>query len=323
MEYLTGDDIEIVISAENNTYCGWQCLLAHYSCKKNLNITPLIVVHGAPHIPLHRHFQTLIENGGRVQEALNYRCAGTQNYMPRNTAGTLLNVKTSAPYIMLCDSDFLFMNPIPRDALPNKDNEITFDYIGFMKVTNSSKDDLLEPARKAGVDLDQLVGAAAGGAVPHIIPSSLARPLAVDWLKCIEFFATSKDPILWIASMWGLVFAVQRLELEPSITKIAITDSGQTTMVDINGDSAPKILHYSYGNEHFTKRDYTVIDASLWSSVWDVKAPDGTMSKFICDYLNEVKRQYHISYSLKERLQGNLSYLYFRRSLRNFYYRFK
>jgi len=323
MEYLSSDDIEIVISAENNTYCAWQCLLAHYSCQKNLNITPIMVVHGEPHIPLHRHFLTLIENGGRLQRVLNYRGVGTSDYMPRNTAATLLNVKTSAPYIMLCDSDFIFLNPIPRDALPSTDNEITFDYISFMRVSDENRDYLLEPARKAGVNLDTLVGSASGGAVPHIVPTALARPLAVDWLKCIEFFATSKDPIFWIASMWALVFSVQRLELKTSITKLAITDAGHTKMVDVDAANAPQILHYSYGNKHFDKRDYGASDVRLTSSVWDVKAPKGSMSAFICDYLNEVKLNYQIQYSLRERLRSNVSYLYIRGILRKWFYRVK
>lgn len=323
MEYLSSDDIEIAISAENNTYCAWQCLLAHYSCQKNLNITPLIVVHGEPHIPLHRHFLTLLENGGRLQRVLNYRGVGTQDYMPRNTAATLLNVKTSAPYIMLCDSDFIFLNPIPRHALPSTDKEITFDYISFMQVTADNSEDLIEPARKAEVDLDKLVGAASGGAVPHIVPTPLARKLGADWLRCIEFFATSKDPILWIASMWALVFSVQRLELKTSITKLTITDAGHTKMVDLDAANAPQILHYSYGNKHFDKRDYGASDVRLTSSVWDVKAPKGSMSAFICDYLNEVKRDYRISYSLQERLRSNLSYRYIRGILRKWFYRVK
>jgi len=302
MEHLSGDDIEVVISVENNMYCAWQSLLAHYSCEKNLKITPLIVIHGEPHIPLHRHFLTLLSNGGRVQRVLNYRSVGTSDYVPRNTAATLLNVQTDAPYVMLCDPDFLFLNPIPRDVLPKSDNEITFDYMSFMQLNTNSEQDLIEPARKAGVDLAQLAISGVGGAVPHIVPTPLAKKLGADWLKCIEFFATSKDPILWVASMWALVFSVQRLGLEHSITKLAITDAGHKKMVDIDGYDAPKILHFAYGDEYFSKRDYCYSDVSLTSSVWDVSAPQGTVSHFVGGYLKEVKQSYRIKYSLRERL---------------------
>lgn len=267
-------------------------------------------------MPLHRHFLTMLENGGRAQRVLNYRGVGTVDYVPRNTAATLLNIKTSAPYIMLCDPDFLFLKPIPRDVLPKSDNEITFDYMGFMQVNNDTIEDLHEPARKAGVDLGQLTGAAMGGAVPHIVPTSIARKVAVDWLKCIEFFATSKDPILWVASMWSLVFTVQRLNLQCSVTRLAITDSGREKMVDLESSSAPKILHFAYGDKYFVKRNYSGSDVTLTSSVWDVKAPEGSMSGFICGYLNEVKRSYDIRYSLRERLRGHMSYWYVRRLAR-------
>ena len=316
-DFLTGDDIEIVIAAENNLYCAWQSLMAHHSCQKNINITPLVIVHGEPHQPLHRHFLTLLEQGGRIQRVLNYRGVGSSPYAPRNTAASLLNVKTNAPYIMLCDTDFIFLQPIPRSALPKKENEITFDYISFMQVNDDNVGDLTEPARKADVDLQQLATKSqAGGAVPHIIPSHLSRTLGADWLRCIEFFATSRDPILWLASMWALVFAVERLGLSWSMTRLAVTDSGRTKMVDINREDGPFILHYSYGNEFFNKRDYMYWDVRLNSSLWNVKAPKGSMSAFICDSLHQVKTDYKIRYTLRERLQSMASFSYFKQIIK-------
>lgn len=316
MDYLSSDDIEIVISVENNLYCAWQSLLAHYSCQKNLNITPLVVVHGEPHYPLHRHFLTLLEHGGRIQRVLNYRSVGTADYPPRNTAATLINVNTTAPFIMLCDPDFLFLNPITRNALPNGENEITFDYMSFMTLADDVKEELREPAHKAGVSLEKLATLdTLGGAVPHIIPTSLSRRLGSDWFKCIEFFARSKDPILWTASMWALVFSVQRLGLDYSITRLAVTDAGHQKMIDVDASDAPSILHYSYGNEYFNKRDYIESDVSLASSVWHLKAPAGSMSAFITAYLNDVKHQYRIRYTWRERLRKYRSYQFFRRSI--------
>lgn len=323
MDFLTAEEVEIVISAENNVYCAWQCLLAHYSCQKNLNITPLIVVHGEPHFALHRHFATLLKHGGRIQRVLNYRSVGTADYPPRNTPATLMNVKTSAPYIMLCDPDFLFLKPIPRSALPSSENEITFDYMSFMELSEDVREDLVQPARKAGVDLEQLENSEIlGGAVPHIIPTNLARKLGADWLKCIEFFASLKDPILWIASMWSLVFSVQRLGLKYSITRLAITDAGHQKMIDLDLPNTPQILHYSYGDEYFSKRDYCQSDVSLTSSVWEVTAPTGSMSAFIGDYLQQVKKFYRIHYSLRERLQQYPLYLSLRSKVKNILMRF-
>lgn len=316
-DILSGDDIEVVLSAENNLYCAWQSLLAHHSCQKNLNITPLVVVHGEPHQALHRYFETLKEQGGRIQRVLNYRGVGTGNYAPRNTAASLLNVKTKAPYIMLCDTDFIFLNPIPRSALPTEENQITFDFMSYMGVSDDNIDYLIEPARKAGIDIEKLrLLKQAGGAVPHIIPSHLSRKLGADWLRCIECFATSRQPIFWIASMWGLVFAIERLGISWSMTKLAVTDSGRVKMFEIDGDDSPSILHYSYGNEHFNKRDYINSEVRLNSSVWDVKAPEGSISEFICDYLNAVKTDYEISYTLAERLQAYHSYHYIKQSIK-------
>ena len=307
--YLSSDDIEIVISAENNLYCAWQSLVSHYSCVKNLNITPLIVVHGFPHEPLHRHYLTLLEHGGRIQRVLNYRSVGSANYAPRNTAATLLNVKTEAPYIMLCDTDFLFLNPISREVLPKSDNEITFDEISFMTVDREARASLIEPAKKAGLDIDRLASfAKVGGAVPHFIPTHLAKTLGADWLRCIEYFATSRHPIFWLASMWALVFAVQRLKISWSITDIAITDSGRTEMIDVHAKRAPSILHYSYGNQYFNKRNYSQADVTLFSSLWNIRAPEGSMSEFICAYLTEVKCSYDIRYSLLDRLRASFNY---------------
>lgn len=316
-DYLGADDIEIVIAAENNLYCAWQSLMAHHSCRKNLNITPLVIVHGQPHQKLHRHFATLQEQGGRIQRVLNYRGVGTGDYAPRNTAASLLNVKTKAPYIMLCDTDFIFLKPIPRSVLPNKENEITFDFISFMAVKQDNMRDLLEPARKAGVDLDKLSALnQAGGAVPHIIPTCLSKSLGADWLRCIEFFATSRQPILWLASMWALVFAIERAGISWSMTNLAVTDSGRTKMIPLDRSDSPSILHYSYGNEYFDKRDFQHVDVRLTSSVWDVRAPESSMSAFICDCLSQVKKDYKIKYTLSERLSSYYSYHFIKQTIK-------
>ena len=63
---------QIVVSAENNPYMGWQCKLFYFSCVTRLNQQPIIIVHetGRDWYP---DFYDLARAGCAVHRAPNYR----------------------------------------------------------------------------------------------------------------------------------------------------------------------------------------------------------------------------------------------------------
>src|SRR5262245_32542349 len=80
----------VVISAEANSYMGWQAKLAHYSCMSRLGHTPLIVVHESDE-QRPGDFAHIRRAGGLLISAPSYRVTRWgRNYAPRNTPGTLL-----------------------------------------------------------------------------------------------------------------------------------------------------------------------------------------------------------------------------------------
>src|SRR4029079_12278009 len=63
-------DYEIVVSAENNAYLLWQCLLFHAACMDVQGFAPTFVVHALG--PLLSGFRVLEQHGARVIAAPNY-----------------------------------------------------------------------------------------------------------------------------------------------------------------------------------------------------------------------------------------------------------
>src|SRR5579871_986915 len=177
---------DIVVCAENNTFMVWQAMLFHYSCIRHMQRAPIIVVHKNDE-PLLKGFRQIRDSGGIVQIAPNYRCVGGVNYPPRNTAATLRHVQSEARFLVLCDPDMIFMQPVPFDDPAPTDRQISFDHLGYLVPDHpDSRPVLAEVCARAGVSLAKLHERPISGGVPHVMPRSLQRPFSDEWLHCLE-----------------------------------------------------------------------------------------------------------------------------------------
>lgn len=215
-----GCQYDYVCPAENTPYMEWQAMAFHHSVLKATGRPPIIMVMEYPREPLLDGFKLIRQSGRNIQRCPNYRNQGYTEYAPRNTPGCLLHGETNADFVILCDADMLFTHEpfVPRV----RENEITLDnmFQHFMHLDHPKMRAYLKyVVPRVGLDRDRFSRWPTWGGVPHVIPRSMLRTLAHEWLACCDFaMATGPDswqPNLWESSMWALVWAIVRLHLEP------------------------------------------------------------------------------------------------------------
>jgi hypothetical protein len=278
---------DVVVSCENNHYLAWQAMLFHYSCVTRLKRAPIVVVHG-DNRPLLAEFLRIRAKGGRIQRAPSFRRVADVDYPPRNTAGTLLCVDSQADYILLCDPDFVFLRRLPLASFRLNSNQITFEETRYMVVGRDTRPFLEGACRRAGVSISRLKRAPIPGGVPHIIPAPLKERLAREWLECEDLFLSNENghtggSVPWVATMWGLVLAVHRLELNAVITRLGTTNFEGNRPLPSNGRK-PAFVHYTYGDAQFDKRWFTTKRRAR-RTVWQACASPDTLNGTVCGQL--------------------------------------
>lgn len=290
---------EIVVSTENNHYMVWQAMLFHFSCVKHLGCPPIVMVHKQDESLL-PGFERIRATGGIVQVAPSYRDLNGVSYPPRNTAGSLRHVETDADYIVLCDPDMIFLQPLPFHELTLSERQVSFDFCGYLQPDSDVYQPTLDNVcRKAGLDPRQLRQPVVDGGVPHVIPTRWQRPLSETWFELMELFPSiqaeghvqpCKD---WLATMWALVMATHRLKLEPVMTKLCVTNCDEVQPLPTLDADGPKVLHYCYGGPGFDKRRFhQPTDAN--ESVWKVPEEDGSIAGAIRRQLREAREFFDI-----------------------------
>ncbi len=284
---------EIVVSTENNPYQVWQAMLFHASCVRYLGQVPIVVVHtdGQPLLP---GFNRIRDAGGHIQTAPNYRQLNGVNYPPRNTAATLRHVQTDAEYIVLCDPDMVFLQPLLWHELNLAEHQISFEFVGYMDPDISKYQPTLDDVcRRAGVDPELLRNPQTNGGVPHVIPTRHQRTLSDLWLELMELFPSispcppnepgarprechigpQKD---WLCTMWALIMAARRLNLKPVLTQMCITtQNGGQPLPPVNA-AGPRMIHYCYQDRSFDKHLFDTPEAAE-CGVWNVPGDDGSV----------------------------------------------
>lgn len=291
---------EIVVSTENNHYMVWQAMLFHFSCVTHLGRPPIVMVHKGDE-PLLPGFVRIRAAGGNVQVAPSYRNLNGSSYPPRNTAGSLKHVETDADYILLCDPDMLFLQPLPFDELTLSNQQISFDFCGYLQPDSAVYQPTLDNVcRRAGLDPARLRQPVVDGGVPHIIPACWQRPLSETWFELMELFPTTgreeggeprKD---WLATMWALVMAMHRLKLEPVMTRLCVTNCYEDRPLPPPDDGGPKVLHYCYGGPGFDKRKFDK-PSDADELVWQVLEKDGSIAGAIRQQLRDAREFYGIA----------------------------
>lgn len=265
-------DFDIVVSAENNFFMAWQCMVFHHSARTRLGRTPLFVVHG-DEPELVGGFERIRSDGGRIQRAPNFRHAGEIMYAPRNQMKTVELARSDKPWIVLCDADMIFLGDVDFvSIIAGLDTEtIALDRIPFLVVHDGNHEIMRDVARKVGIPFEFLVENPINGATPHLISMSIRDRLCEQWDPLMETYLASAyahhegyDSNVWISSMWGLVLAMHRLGIGAELLDLCVHTESDPSV----DPSERPIIHYSYPNDGFDKRRYTHPgrDAELWQA---------------------------------------------------------
>ena len=254
----------IVVSAENNPYMAWQCMLFHFSCVSRLKRVPAIIVHetGAE---LHSGFQMITKSGGQVLRARSYRLSARgDTYLPRNTPGTLERAAEEfGPrygFLVLCDPDMIFARPF---EFPET---LSGDYCSYV---NFDRDFVEAPLAALSIPRP-LVDAQKESlrcGVPYVIPVAEARPLASIWLEAIDAFSARR----WEDVMYAFGLAAVARGLTVTLTRVAQSNYRPDAILEA------AVVHYCYGDATWSKRHY--FRAERAPEVWrpEVEASAGTV----------------------------------------------
>lgn len=269
-------DVDIVVSAENTAYLGWQSALFHYSCIQATGRAPLVVVHG-DEPELVDEYRQIAEAGGRVQRVPNFRTYRGIAFAPFNTIATAQLAETDARHILLAEPDMVFLRPPPlAEALAEVDAVgISFDRIGYLHIRDENRERMREVCRRIGADFAGLESDPVDGGVPHLIPVGQRAALCAAWFDLTVAIAQtvialdrrwwdrfSRRSLMtlsgnWISGMWGLVLAVRQLGLRPVMTEWCASNASQGLFGPADRPKPnPSIIHYCYAHPDFNKRKH-------------------------------------------------------------------
>jgi hypothetical protein len=167
---------------------------------------------------------------------------------------------------------------------------------------------LEDVCRRAGVASARLSERPINGGVPHIIPKGLQDTLSDEWLRCLDLFpsidpwpleaagARSRECHIgpqrdWIATMWAVVLAAHRLNLEPILTQLCILNFNDHERLPPPDPAGPGMIHYCYPSAGFNKHLFDGQQAAE-GLVWNVPADDGTVGGCIRRQLREAREFY-------------------------------
>jgi hypothetical protein len=260
---------DVVVSAENNSYIEWQALLFHHSCLRQLGQPPIVVVHGDGE--LRDGFRLISSYGGRVQRAPNFRHIAANDYPVRNTPGTLSVVDSDANRVVLCDPDMIFL----RDEQFDTGSEIAVERSTYLRVNSENRPTLALACEQLGVSVETLESDPSEANVPVVVAKHVRKRLAREWLACVDTILAQPQTeefvkaVWWLTSMWGLVFALQRLRLRPAITALTVANERGASLPE-DPHALPALVHYCYGDAIFDKRDFHG-PADACARVWEVQ----------------------------------------------------
>lgn len=274
---------QIIVSAENNAYTGWQCKLFYFSCVTRMQHQPLIVVHDSGN-EWHQDFLDLAKAGCALSRAPNYRFSGKgDDYAPRNSAGSLIHAGqlfgSQDLNLVLCDPDMIFAGPVKFPEI------LSGEFSSFM---NYDADFVTEALRTLGLERAQLdpEKESLRCSVPYVIPAANAAALGAKWLAAVDAFPQRR----WEDIMYAFGLAVTKLGLKLHVTHLA--DHNFWPHAKVN---AP-MIHYAYGDERWTKRSYFKDEqmSELWNPT--LVAPRATILGEILAQIREAREFYRDAY---------------------------
>jgi hypothetical protein len=274
---------QIVVSAENNPYMGWQSQLFYFSCVTRLNQQPIIIVHDSRR-NWYSGFYDLVKAGCAVFPAPNYRFYGSgDDYACRNHPGSLIEaaklLTDQNALIVLCDPDLIFTRAIEFPEVLSGE---------FSSILNYESDFVGAASQELGIDSEAVKSQkdSLSCSVPYIIPIQQAHEFGTTWLQAIDAFR----PRQWEDVMYGFGLAVVKLGLQLNITRLADTNYFPDEEV------RAAIIHYAYADERWDKRHYFTVEqaATVWHQSLETTA--GTIRNEILTQIREAGDFYRDPY---------------------------
>jgi len=270
----------IFVSAENNSYCGWQTKLFYFSCMTRLQHHPTIIVHDSGQ-PWHQDFIDLARAGARICSAPSYADSLHGNYPPRNTAGSLIHAAGMCrpnEFIVLCDPDMIFVSE------PDFPESLSGNFYSYMNYDARVVGRAARRFKVGKVELEQQKEELRCG-VPYVIPASCARPLGESWLLAVEAFPRLR----WIDIMHAFGLAAVRLGLR--VHRIDLVDTNELSNARVRG----QMIHYCYGDKIWEKRNFAGEQAG---EVWFHKpaARKGSVLEEILSQISAARRFYGVAH---------------------------
>lgn len=268
----------VVVSAENNSFFGWQCKLFYHSCVTRLGVQPLFLMHdtGRPWEP---EFYELARAGATVKMIPSYII---DERLCRNVAGALLHASelcAEDDFIVLCDPDMLFVRSVsfPRVLAGN-----FYSYLHFRQPAVEMTAQKLGLQRELRKRRDPQLCCGP----PYVIPVRDARSLAENWLQAVDAFPQRSFEEMWMDIMYAFGFAVLKLELR--VRLMDLVDTNTKPRARLRHD----IVHYCDGNDGWNKREF--LHRPQVGEVWDprIDAGRGTVLQEIFRQIKEAKTFY-------------------------------
>jgi hypothetical protein len=270
---LTGKH-RIVVSAENNPYMGWQCKLFYFSCVTRLKQQPVIIVHDSGR-ELYPGFYDLARAGCVIYPAPNYRANGSgDDYPCRNHPGSLIEAAQRFSgqdvFIVLCDPDLIFTRAVEFPETLSGE---------FSSILNFDLDPVRDAMGKLGIEYQALEPQkdSLSCSVPYVVPVAQAHEFGTTWLRAIDAF----HPRQWEDVMYAFGLALVKLGLKLNVTRLANTNYCPDEKV-----GAP-IIHYAYGDERWTKRDYFTTEQA--AVVWEART-EATAGTILDEILTQIRQ---------------------------------
>lgn len=244
MDVKTSIEWQVVVSAENTLYMGWQAKLFCFSALTRLGQRPIVVVHRTPH-PLRPEFVALQERGFRVIEAPSFSAHPKGQYPPRNELGSLFTIASEMnsdfQHILFCEPDMLFVRTpeYQGSALAGE----FYSYLDY-RATH-----VYAAAKKLSVDhmVDELNRTSRIG-VPYLLPTSHLKNIAVRWFEVLDAF----ERLSWVDIMYA--FGIALIKEDARVTTTHLMQVNYDPLELVTGS----LIHYCYGSALWDKRSFTM-----------------------------------------------------------------
>jgi hypothetical protein len=214
----------VVISAENNPYCGWQCAVAATAAKR-WGYDVWVFAHSPPGAVIDPPLDALRDRGVRVEFPPPAAVSAGVPYLPRHTPATLAAAAESAgpnDLLVLCDPDVLIVERVP--------------FTPWAAAPCTYLDALEHSSRVQ---------------TPYCIPATAAAELARAWMSEIDRRTAGGDET-YIRVMYAAVAAAAALGMRFEPTLPCVTNFCEQ-------DPATPLIHYCYPAPGFNKKAYAVL----------------------------------------------------------------